>query len=247
MNTLLKITGMKCHELDENLWLITTPQTFADGDYIPVYIEKTGETIRFFDDMEIKNHFEGRGHPVNKLRRIKSLFDALRNDGLTVTNSGIVELVGNLSDAPKLFNQFTSSFVHVIDWEKEREGFTDQVSSLSEEVYNFLSSWKPESTIKQEICVSGISGKKYDFDYTFDGMPVIAISASASAIASAIKKLLDIKANTDNKGQMYAVFDDRKASERMKKDVIILQSVSKSILLSRIERNIKTAGTATVH
>lgn len=244
MDTLLELTGMQCHDLSGNgsIWLISTAHQFADGDYIPVYAEKKGGQITFFDDYEVFNHLDGRGYPVHDARRMKPLWNVLEKDGLTV-DDGCIKLTGDMKDAQELFSRFLGAMVHVVDWEKERENIPAQIVSLSDEVYHYLTAWKPESTVKVKTDVSGISGTRYSFNYTFDGMPVMSIKPGANAIASAIKKLLDMKTNPDTKVDLFAVVNDGKETANIQRDVQIIQTVAKTIRLSRLMSNAKASTT----
>lgn len=58
-----EITGCECYPLneDDTVALIETPFKFEDGDDIPAYVEFGQGFVRFFDDGEVYDHFDGRG------------------------------------------------------------------------------------------------------------------------------------------------------------------------------------------
>ena len=105
------LLGYACHSLNENgsLALIETAFTFNDGEGLPVFIERSGQQIRFFDDNETVFHFLGRGLGDDEGKmNTRFIRNAIEPFGLTLNDQNVIEIWANEGDSKAAFAKYIS-------------------------------------------------------------------------------------------------------------------------------------------
>lgn len=221
------LLGFACHPLNESgsVAMVETPFTFADGDDLPVFIEKTGAHVRFFDDHEVAHHFLGRGLR-NKQGGINTHFitRAIQPYGLTL-NDHEIEVWAPLEDAKDAFAKYIGGLMAVVAWEKSNEGVSQDIKSLVEEVSVLLQMWRPDSSISSSPEYQGVSRTKYCLDFTLDGEAVIVATPHPNSVGSALRKMVDI-AGANQDVQFRVIIEDRHDKEGAKTQSVILSSMA---------------------
>jgi len=233
------LIGISCHPLtdDGDVAMIDTSFAFEDGAGIPVYVEKVGEHVRFFDDGGVILHLRGRGVNLDdnrKTRFIKSLAEPV---GVTLSDMGELEIWANAKDSPSAFAKYISAMLALVRWEHDQIGVGTDMTLFIGEVAFCLRALKPGAELIEEPEYRGISGHVYKLDFNFDGSAVIAISTHPNSVSSAAKKLLDIRGAEENSGlKVLVVIDDRPDEEGAKNEGRILDSVANVWMMSRLEK-----------
>lgn len=238
---IFKLTGITCHPLndDGSVVMIGTSFVFEDGDPIPVYVEKTGNRIRIFDDGEVLLHFHGRGLTVDNARKTRFIKNIVEENDVSLNSRGEIEILTDETSASLAFSRYISTLISIVNWEKNNIGFSDDVSLLVSEVEQYLKTWKPKANIVKFPEYLGISGQKYTLDFNIDSEAVVAISPHHSAISSAIKKLLDIKSRPENSGlNVLAIIDDRRDKESARKGGLIMEALATVWPVTRLEKHL---------
>lgn len=236
--------GFECHPLsdDGSVAMIDTPFAFADGDEVPVYVEKIAGQIRFFDDGNVILHFRGRGVTLDDHRQTRFLKNIAEPRGVSLTDMGELEIWARAADAPSAFAKYMSTILAVCSWESDQGGVATDASLFLDEVTLCLRAWKPQASFGEGKEYSGISGHKYKMDLEFDGRAVLAIGTHPATVAAAAKKLLDIgSATAGEKADILIVMDDRLDPDTAKSESLILDSVASTMMMSRLESNAKAA------
>lgn len=224
------LTGFSCHPLsaDGNIAMIDTSFVFEDGDDIILFVEKTGETVRFFDDGEVILHFAGRGIAFEDLRKTRFIKQAAQPHGVTLTETGVLEIWAHSDDAPQAFAKYLSALMDIVSWEKDQIGVGTDISMLVSEVAMHLRALKPQADLTTNPEYRGISGATYKLDFNFDGEAVIAVTPNHNAVSSAIKKLVDIRSAPSNHGlSVIVVLEDRYDPQTAGRERLILDAVGK--------------------
>lgn len=240
-----RLIGMTCSPLsdDGSVAMLETAFTFADGDAIPVFIEKTGGMVRFFDDGGTLMHFAGRGLRLTNRRNIKFLTNAGAPHGVTLNDSGDFEVWAPSADAPKAFASYISAMISIADWERSQEGVAPDLSLLIEEVGQCLRALNQGIPLQENPEFVGISGQHYALDFDFEGKAVIAISPHRQSVSAAIRKLVDIRSSPENVGfEAMIILDDRYEPIAAKNEGRVLNAVGNVWPMTRLEAR---AGCAT--
>ena len=238
---IFNLTGIRCHPLndDGSIAMISTPFTFEDGDPIPVYIERIGNSIRIFDDGEVLLHFHGRGLFIDNAKKTRFIRNILEENKVSLNKSGEIEVIANESLASVAFSNYVRALISIALWEKDNIGFSSEASLLVSEVEQYLKTWKPKANLVISPEYFGVSGQKYNLDFNLDGEAVVAINPHHSAISSAIKKLLDIKSRPENSNlNILAIIDDRRDKEGAKKGGLIMEALATVWPITRLENHI---------
>lgn len=242
-----KLIGISCHPLTEDgsVAYIDTSFAFEDGASIPVFVEKVGNHVRFFDDGETILHLRGRGLSLDDNRKTKFLKNLAAPTQVNLTEMGELETWAAINDAPKAFSRYLAAILAVARWEADQIGVATDLSLLISEVAMCLRVVKPQAEIVERPEYIGISGHKYKLDFKFDGDAVIATSPHPNAVSSAAKKLLDIRAAAENQGiKIVVVLDDRYDPDAAKKEGLILDSVANVWMMKRLEQQAGLSRTA---
>lgn len=232
--------GFVCHPLsdDGSVAMIDTPFAFPDGDEIPVFVEKIGDNVRFFDDGGVILHLLGKGVALTDHRKTKFLRNLCEPHGVSLTDMGELEIWTKAKEAPTAFAKYISTMLALSSWEFEQSGTSTDTSFLLDEVVMCLRAWKSSSTLRDGREFVGISGHSYKMDVEFDGVSVLAIGTHPAAVSSTAKKLLDIRAASENQGlEVMVVIDDRADSETAKREGLVLNSVSNVMMMTKLQRH----------
>lgn len=238
--------GFACHRLsdDGSVALVETPFTFADGDSIPVFLEKIGSKLRFFDDGWVIMHFLGRGISMETRRQTRFIKKVAEANGLTLNAMGELEIVASAEQAPAAFARYLSAMVGMTAWELDQEGTASNTSLLLDEVAFCLRAWKTGAEVTEGMTFHGVSGYAYKMDLSLDGRPVLALGTHPAIISSAAKKLLDINAAPSNKGiDVLVVIDDRPDPAAARREGLVLDSVCTVLMMSRLQQEARIGST----
>lgn len=230
--------GFTCHPLsdDGGIAAISTPFSFSDGEPFPIYVEREGRHVRFFDDGGVLQHLRGRGIRLTDQRNLKPIRAIMDPEGVEINSLGEVEIWSSYQDAPTGFAKYLAALMAVASWERAQEGVASDMSLLLDEVELCLRSWKPEANLSAGEEFRGVSGARYKLDFDLNGQGVVAISPHPNTVSSTAKKLLDIRASVDNQGlEILIVIDDRRAAEVAKKEGLILDSLGNVMMMTRLE------------
>jgi len=239
---LSSLLGLDCSPIsdDGNVALIATPFTFDDGDSVPIYVQHVNGQLRFFDDGGVLLHLMGRGMNFEDGRRSKFIKTAAEPHGVSLSDSGELEVWAPIEKAPPAFAGYLSTLLAVTSWERDQRGVGTDMIMLIDEVEMCLRAWKPKAELVAGPEFEGISGQSYKMDFLFDGEPILATSAHPNSVSSAIKKLLDIRGSNANSGlSVLVVIDDRADHQAAMKDSLIIQTVAKVMPFTRLEENAK--------
>lgn len=239
-SSLTETIGFACSPLTEDgsVALITTPFQFDDGEPVPVFVERIGPQLRFFDDGGVLLHFLGRGVRLHDQRNLKFIKNLAEPEGVTLNQMGELEIFAPSKDATKAFAKYMATLLALTSWERGQIGIATDLSLLLDEVEQCLRAWKPDSTIIANPEYRGVSGYTYKLDFSVGGEAVIAISPHPNTVSATAKKLLDIRATSENAGlQVLVVIDDRRDAETASREGRILDSVANVMMMSRLEKN----------
>lgn len=239
-SSLSETIGFTCYPLndDGSIAAISTPFHFADGEPFPIYVERDGKRVRFFDDGGVLLHLRGRGVRLNDQRNLKPIRAITEPVGVELNKLGELEIWSPLAEAPKGFGKYLAALMALTSWERDLEGTATDMSLLLDEVELCLRAWKPYAIVTPGEEFAGISGARYKLDFSLDGQGVVAISPHPNTVSSTAKKLLDIRASTFNQGlEILIVIDDRRAGEAAKREGLILDSLGNVMMMSRLESN----------
>lgn len=233
------LIGVTCHPLsdDGSVAMLDTSFRFADGDAIPVFVEKIPGKVRFFDDGGVLRHFLGRGIKIESNRNTVFLKTAGEAHGVKLTQEGEFEIWSSDREAPDAFAKYMSALVAVTDWERSQEGVASDMSLFVMEVEQCLRALDPFRSLREKPQYVGISGQVYKLDFDFDGKAVIAITPHRASVSSAIRKLIDIRSRAENVGfDAMIVIDDRRDPDAANSESQVLGAVSKVWPMSRLEQ-----------
>ena len=246
-SNLSETIGFTCHPLNEDgsIAAISTPFRFSDGEPLPVYVERDGKRVRFFDDGGVLLHLRGRGVRLNDHRNLKPIRAVTELAGVSLNRLGELEIWSAVADAPNGFARYLAALMAVTTWERDLEGTATDMSLLLDEVESCLRLWKPHASLGPGEEYPGVSGARYKLDFNLDGQGVVAISPHPNTVSSTAKKLLDIRASTSNQGlEILIVIDDRRSEDTAKREGLILDSLGNVMMMSRLQSN---AGALTTH
>lgn len=233
-----ELIGFACHPLDEQgqVALIETPFTFSDGDEVPMFVERVGARMRFFDDGGFYLHFRGRGMSLGNATQTRFLKVAAEQHGGTFTPTGELEVWSDPGAAPQGFARYIGAAMELMRWESEHTGVATETSLFIEEVAQCLAAWKPQQTLTRKPRVQGVTGKEHEFTFGLDGTLVAAVGTHHAAVSAVLHKLIDIKANPENSGvKTLVVLDDRHDHSASKREELVINGVSEVIAMTRLQ------------
>jgi hypothetical protein len=239
--------GFECHPLtdDGRVAMIDTPFAFPDGDEIPVFVEKLAGQVRFFDDGGVITHLLGRGISLDDHRKTRFIKNLAEPNGVSLTELGELEIWARLEDAPTAFGKYISTMLALSSWEAHQAGVATDTSLYLDEVAMCLKSWKSAVPLNDGQDVTGVSGHVYTMDFNFDGKAVLAIGTHPATVGSTAKKLLDIRAATQNDGlKILLIIDDRRDADVARSEGLILDSLSNVMMMTQLQRRAQVGATA---
>lgn len=234
------ITGFECMPLndDGSLACIFTPFRFGDGAAFAMFAEQAGGQMRFFDDGGVLVHFAGRGVKIDDQRRTKFIRSAGEPYGVTLNEEGVLEIWAQREEAPTAFAKFLSAMAAISAWETEHQGVHVDAVQLVEEVEHLLRAWRPEAEVVVAPEYQGVTGQTYSLDLLVDGQPVVALSPRHASVASALKRLIDIKNLPANAGlNVLVVIDDRYDGPGARRESLLFTPFSAVLPMTRLAEN----------
>jgi hypothetical protein len=117
-NELKQWLGVSCQPLSNSLAMIDTALTFDDGENIPLFAERTGSQIRFFDDGGVLFHFLGRGLFLGD-KHNNLIHTIAENHGLLLNPDGEFEIVASKETASAAFSRYLSAMIGMMEWERD--------------------------------------------------------------------------------------------------------------------------------
>ncbi|MRW87664.1 DUF1828 domain-containing protein [Pseudoduganella sp. FT26W] len=238
-NRLSEILGFTCHPLTDDglIAMVDTPFRYPDGDELPVFIEKLGPQIRFFDDGGGLLHLLRRGVSLDDHRKTKFIKSIADPHHVSLNESGELEIWSTEEGAPAAFAHYVSAMLGLSKWESEQVGVSTDLSLFLDEVEVCLRAWKPKSVIGDSPEYKGISGHVYKLHFSLDDDAVLAVNPRHASVSSAAKKLLDIRAVDQYKGlKIIVVMDDRHDRQSARNEARVLDVVGSVIMMSALER-----------
>lgn len=245
-DSITNLIGVTCYPLSEDgsVAMLDTPFTFTDGDSAPVFVEKFGGQVRFFDDGEVLLHFAGRGMRLENHRHDKFIRTAAESHGVTLNEAGELEIWASERDASTAFAKFVSTLVALTGWEREQQGVASDLTLLIDEVELCLRAIEPHVPLVPKPEYVGISGQVYNLDFDFGDKAVIAITPHKATVSSAIRKLLDIRSRPGNQSfEAIVVLDDRRDPDAARSEGQVLNAVGNVWPMTRLEQRAKLVRT----
>ena len=244
---LSSLLGIKYHPLtdDGTVALVDTAFKFQDGDYVPVYVQHIANQVRFFDAGETVMHFIGRGVRINNAKNAMFMKKIAEQNGSIFNENGEIESWANQDNASEAFAKYMGAMLGLVRWEHEQIGVATDISLLIEEVSMCFKAAYPDKAQTPSPEYSGISGHKYKFDFIHGDDAVIAISTHHSAVAAALKKLIDLNQLAANSSlSALVVIDDRYDKEEADNQTKVLTAAARVLPMSTLEKSAKFRPTA---
>jgi hypothetical protein len=238
-SSISELIGFECHPLsdDGSVAMIDTPFAFPDGDEIPVFVEKMAGQVRFFDDGAFIMHLLGRGVSLDDHRKTKFIRNLAEPNGVLLTDMGELEIWTPQENAPLAFAKYVATMLALSRWEVDQNGVSTDTSLFLDEVAMCLKAWKSDLPLGDGQEFTGVSGHVYKMDYQFDGAAVLAIGTHPATVGSTAKKLLDIRAETQNRHlKILLIIDDRRDADTAKSEGLILDSLSNVMMMTQLQR-----------
>jgi hypothetical protein len=238
-SSISELIGFECYPLtdDGSVAMIDTPFAFPDGDEIPVFVEKMAGQVRFFDDGGTIMHLLGRGVSLDDYRKTRSIKNLAELNGVSLTELGELEIWARQEDAPTAFAKYMTTMLALSSWEADQSGVSTDVSLFLDEVAMCLKAWKAAIPLRDGQEFIGVSGHVYKMDYEFDGGAVLAIGTHPATVSSTAKKLLDIRAASQNDDlKILLIIDDRRDADAAKSEGLILDSLSNVMMMTQLQR-----------
>lgn len=235
-----EILGITCHPLTDDglVAMIDSPFRYRDGDDVPIFVEKLGPHIRFFDDGGALLHLFSRGISLDDHRKTKFIKSIAEANDVQLNSLGELEIWSTEKDAPAAFANYLCAILSLVKWEADQIGVSTDISLYLDEVAMCLRAWKPLSEVTAGPEYTGISGHTYKLDFSVDRDAVIAITPHHASVSSAAKKLLDIRATEEYAElKIIVIMDDRQEADAAKREGRVLESVGNVMMMSALERN----------
>lgn len=131
--TISEVIGFACDPLtdDGSVAIVDMPFTFADGDFIPAFVEITSDVVRFFDDGRVVLHFLGLGMHFEDEIDTEFLSVIAASNGVSFSKAGEIEIEVAPEEAAIGFAKYMSSMRAVTSWENARDATIANAKSLS--------------------------------------------------------------------------------------------------------------------
>ena len=122
-NYMSELPGLTCHPLTDDglIAMIDSPLKYPDGDDLPIFVEKLGPQIRFFDDGGSLLHLFSRGLSLGDHRETEFIKNIVEPNHVKLNDLGELEIWCAEKDASTAFTNFLSAMRALVKWE------TDQV------------------------------------------------------------------------------------------------------------------------
>lgn len=119
MSNLADLIGAKCEYLDDDdsLAVVDMSIEFADGDPIPVYVDRLGGKLRFFDGGDVVYHMLRRHVKLDEPSDTDFITRLTEPEGVTLNDDGELELWADLASARTALMHFVSAMLTVVAWD----------------------------------------------------------------------------------------------------------------------------------
>lgn len=126
-SNLTQLLGFGRHDVDDdgNVAEITTPFVFPDGDPFPVYVEQSGEALRFFDDGDVISHFMNLVS-IDDWKDCSFIEDLARPSGVRLNDQGELEIWTDAAHVPSAFAHYISAMFALARWEQQQEDVAEE-------------------------------------------------------------------------------------------------------------------------
>jgi hypothetical protein len=128
------ILGIACHPLSDDglVAIVDSPFKFPDGDDIPIFIEKSGKQLRFFDDGGALLHLLGRGFSIDEHSETRFVRDLAEPHQVALNKIGELEIWSTEKEALAAFANYISTMLSLAKWESDQMGIATETTLTSE-------------------------------------------------------------------------------------------------------------------
>lgn len=242
---LLQMTGFACQPINEqgSLAKISTPFSFADGDPVPVYVQRFANDIhRFFDDGQTLLHFMGRGMKFSSGHQLRFLSNIANKHGAALNENGVIELFSKGTSPADAFAKYVSCLVMVTQWEEDHQGGNSDGAAFVEELIHALLTFHPEKTSTLKPTYIGSSGKRQELDIKLGSIGYLAVKPNQKSAAPALYKLVDITNRQSNSSEeLVVVIDDRFDPVAAKNTQQVFRGIASNVISFSKIASVKTA------
>lgn len=231
--------GFACSVLDEagTVAHVSTPFRFADGDPVPVYLEVTGEHVRFFDDGEVFLHFKGRGLQLGSRTQARFITKAAERHGAVYSEDWILQAHSESTNIQQAFRSYMNALRDICAWEMDNEGIAQDAALMVEEAVMAFLAIKPDARIVRDPPFTGVSGKKRTLSLLVDDTAVAVTGTHHAAVSAALMNMVDIRQSAQNQGREFLfLLEDRINPERARQDATVLQAAAPVRMMSTLQR-----------
>lgn len=219
--------GFGCTRLETeggtDVFQISTPFQFADGNALPVFVEHDDPLLRFFDAGETLFQLLGSGIHLRDGRALAPVRKVVEEFGASLNDDGDIELITPPQYAREAFGHYVRAVMAVADWEKEHVGLPPGAASLAAEAENYLAMWKPNAHILRRQSLEGLSGRPHEFALLIDDEYIDVIPSRPQSTGAELRKLFDVRKSALNDGvKIRVIVDDRQNKERAKEEASII-------------------------
>lgn len=210
---LFQMTGFACQPINQqgSLARISTPFSFADGDPVPVYVQRFANDVhRFFDDGQTLLHFMGRGMKFPSGHQLRFLSNIANHHGAALNENGVIELFSKGASSADAFAKYMSCLVMVTQWEEDHQGSDSDGAAFAIEMLHALLALHPSKVPTLKPVYTGSSGKRHELDVKLGATGYLAVKPNQKSAAPALYKLVDITNRQSNSSEeLVVVIDDR--------------------------------------
>lgn len=216
--------------------------TFMDGEPLPMYVIPAGNMVLLTDGGDTLFHLHNAGFRIlGERRRWASLREAVAPFGVTINDQGEIELLSQEKNLPENVSKFSAALMAASVWEAEHFRQPIDGTALIEEVREYLEATRPGAKIVENVEVKGISGRKYKFPLSLDGVLIDAMAKSGASSNSMVRRLVDIRAiPSEQETRIEIAVDDRDASEKSEQDIRLIELLATPLRVSRLQEEWKT-------
>jgi hypothetical protein len=243
---LSSLLGMHCLPLDEagTVALVETPFRFDDGDAVQIFVQATGNEVRFFDDGATAWHMVGRGLDVSDGRKHGRVLQGIADfHGLCLNERLCLEAKGEIDLAPQHFARFVAAMLAMAAWEREHRDADVDAALLLDEVAVLLARASPELPLQRGVVMEGVSKQQHKVDFVLGNAVILAVRPESRSVSAAIRRLIDVKnAPTNAELEYRVVVDDRLDPAAAQREGSILSAVASVTNFRSLERATQRTG-----
>lgn len=123
-NRMTELFGPTCQPLTDDglVAMIDSPFEYPDGDKLPIFVEKLGPQLRFFDDGGSLLHLFSLGISLDAHRETEFIKDIVAPNHVKLNELGELEIWCAEKDASIAFSNFLSALRALVKWETDQAG-----------------------------------------------------------------------------------------------------------------------------